>query len=125
MKHALFALGTIVLLAAAGCQTLPTECGGCDAGPKACDTGCAAAKTAPCASCRGGGAQFAGDGSGGYLDGAFGRMARMHRGHGGHHGGYDAGAGPAGPPTAAVAYPYYTIRGPRDFLVDKPPSLGN
>jgi hypothetical protein len=32
--------------------------------------------------------------------------------------------GPQGPPTGAVAYPYYTTRGPRDFLVDNPPSIG-
>jgi hypothetical protein len=32
--------------------------------------------------------------------------------------------GPQGPPTAQVAYPYYTCRGPRDFLVDNPPSIG-
>jgi hypothetical protein len=30
----------------------------------------------------------------------------------------------AGPPTATVAYPYYTHRGPRDFLLDNPPSIG-
>ena len=37
----------------------------------------------------------------------------------------DYGAtGPAGPPTGAVAYPYYTTRGPRDFLAKKPPSIG-
>ena len=30
----------------------------------------------------------------------------------------------SGPPTAQVAYPYYTVRGPRDFLLDDPPSLG-
>ena len=30
----------------------------------------------------------------------------------------------AGPPTAQTAYPYYTVRGPRDFLVDNPPSIG-
>jgi hypothetical protein len=29
-----------------------------------------------------------------------------------------------GPPTAAVTYPYYTVRGPRDFLMDDPPGLG-
>jgi hypothetical protein len=29
-----------------------------------------------------------------------------------------------GPPTAQVAYPYYTHRGPRDFLVDNPPTIG-
>ena len=29
-----------------------------------------------------------------------------------------------GPPAAQVAYPYYTVRGPRDFLLDSPPPLG-
>jgi hypothetical protein len=33
--------------------------------------------------------------------------------------------GPAGPPTGAAAYPYYTLRGPRDFLAPNPPSIGN
>ena len=32
--------------------------------------------------------------------------------------------GPQGPPTPQVAYPYYTTRGPRDFLLDNPPSIG-
>ncbi len=30
----------------------------------------------------------------------------------------------AGPPTAQVGYPYYTVRGPRDFLLDNPPTIG-
>lgn len=61
-----------------------------------------------------------------------------HHGHpGGHHGmgpygtpGYKKPAhdreyvGPQGPPTAQVGYPYYTVRGPRDFLIDNPPSIG-
>ena len=29
-----------------------------------------------------------------------------------------------GPPTGQVAYPYYTVRGPRDFLLNNPPSIG-
>lgn len=29
-----------------------------------------------------------------------------------------------GPPTAAVTYPYYTTRGPRDFLARNPRSIG-
>ena len=29
-----------------------------------------------------------------------------------------------GPLTATTAYPYYTLRGPRDFLMDNPPSIG-
>lgn len=32
--------------------------------------------------------------------------------------------GPPGPPTAQIGYPYYTLRGPRDFLLDNPPSIG-
>ena len=32
--------------------------------------------------------------------------------------------GPQGPSTAQVGYPYYTVRGPRDFLMDNPPSIG-
>lgn len=35
---------------------------------------------------------------------------------------YDAA--PAGPPTAAVTYPYYTTRGPRDFLASDPRGIG-
>ncbi len=30
----------------------------------------------------------------------------------------------SGPPTAAIAYPYYTTRGPRDFLDRNPQSIG-
>jgi len=29
-----------------------------------------------------------------------------------------------GPPVAQTAYPYYTLRGPRDFLLNNPPSIG-
>ena len=29
-----------------------------------------------------------------------------------------------GPPTGQVAYPYYTVRGPRDFLHPNPPTIG-
>jgi hypothetical protein len=29
-----------------------------------------------------------------------------------------------GPPTGQVAYPYYTVRGPRDYLACKPGSIG-
>jgi len=40
----------------------------------------------------------------------------------GHH--YRPEPQPAGGPVPQYAYPYYTIRGPRDFLVDNPPSIG-
>lgn len=50
-------------------------------------------------------------------------------GHGGHLSRYanaqPVGTGGAGAgPTAQVAYPYYTTRGPRDFLMDNPPTIG-
>ncbi len=50
-------------------------------------------------------------------------------GHAGHVGRHAAaqptGAGGAGgAPAAQVAYPYYTARGPRDFLMDNPPTIG-
>lgn len=31
---------------------------------------------------------------------------------------------PAGPPVPQYAYPYYTVRGPRDFLLNNPSPLG-
>jgi hypothetical protein len=30
----------------------------------------------------------------------------------------------SGPPVGTVVYPYYTVRGPRDFLAKDPPSIG-
>jgi len=59
-----------------------------------------------------------------------GRMGLLHHGGGGglngaasaHH--YRPPTEPAGGPVGQYAYPYYTIRGPRDFLVDNPPSIG-
>lgn len=63
-----------------------------------------------CAACRGG-----------HIGG--GRVA----GHGGHHNNNNNPRhfeGDGGPQTGAVAYPYYTTRGPRDFLSSNPPSIG-
>jgi len=42
-----------------------------------------------------------------------------------HAGGYpEASSFNGGPPVGQVAYPYYTTRGPRDFLLDNPPNIG-
>jgi hypothetical protein len=41
-----------------------------------------------------------------------------------HHHLHREYVGPQGPPSAQVAYPYYTVRGPRDFFIDNPPSIG-
>lgn len=35
-----------------------------------------------------------------------------------------AGAAYSGPATGAVTYPYYTTRGPRDFLANNPSDIG-
>ena len=56
-----------------------------------------------------------------------GRLGLLHHGGlhgaaGGHH--YRPETEPAGGPVGQYAYPYYTLRGPRDFLVDNPPSIG-
>ena len=46
----------------------------------------------------------------------------------GHAGQYrnpaPTGSGGVGGSSAQVAYPYYTVRGPRDFLASNPPSIG-
>lgn len=50
-----------------------------------------------------------------------------HQGNGALPGGgmhYRPQTEPAGGPVGQYAYPYYTLRGPRDFLVDDPPSIG-
>jgi hypothetical protein len=58
--------------------------------------------------------------------GTYGYFGGAHRtpGYPHHHHFHREYVGPQGPPTAAVAYPYYTVRGPRDFLMDNPPSIG-
>lgn len=71
-----------------------------------------------CRSCGGSGGH-----GGGLLAGLGGgapqHVSRMSRGE------YFQGqAGPPGPPTATYAYPYYTLRAPRDFLMDNPPTIG-
>ncbi|GAB5405763.1 MAG: hypothetical protein Aurels2KO_39940 [Aureliella sp.] len=40
----------------------------------------------------------------------------------GHNGSQHGQAG--GGQVAQVAYPYYTTRGPRDFFIDNPPTIG-
>jgi hypothetical protein len=57
--------------------------------------------------------------------GRYGYFGGAHRTPGyPHHHFHREYVGPQGPPSAQVAYPYYTTRGPRDFLMDNPPSIG-
>ena len=69
--------------------------------------------------------QCSGAGCEGLLGGLLGGQITqgIHESHGWRH--QAPQTGPPGPPTGAYAYPYYTLHGPRDFLVDNPPSLGN
>jgi hypothetical protein len=139
MKHAMLAIAAALLVAtSSGCTCLQFGRSGCSPG---CTGGCnqcglAAAHESGidhhgnchCAKCTGGG--LAGGGLG--LPGKNGGLAAQ--GGGPFQGGngqlgheYRATRriqGPAGPPTAQITYPYYTTRGPRDFLNPAPPSIG-
>lgn len=92
----------------------------------------------------GGGMGHGGMGHGGIAGGGLGHGGLGHGGIG--HGGLGGGAGrlgsnvehpyggmpphtpqmsgPFGPMSPSYGYPYYTTRGPRDFFMDNPPSLG-
>jgi hypothetical protein len=106
MKRALWTLlAVVVAVGLSGCcgggLCLPKLFGGC--------SDCAVAQPATCAdgSCSTGGGVVACDQCGGRGCGLCGREAIT-----------------PGPPSAAVAYPYYTTRGPRDFLAANPRSIG-
>jgi hypothetical protein len=112
MRHAVFALlAAVVLTASSGCGLCDQmfcfhkPWGGCGNG-----------------GCGNGGCGNGGCGAGGCANGACGGDGYAHsmvpRGEGGTN------VGAEGPPTGAVAYPYYTSRGPRDFLTNNPPSIG-
>ncbi len=64
-----------------------------------------------------------GHGVGGHFagNGAAGHLAGSHAGKEAYLQNNQVGSGVPGP---AVAYPYYTVRGPRDFFADNPPSIG-
>lgn len=139
MKRAIFALSAVALVAAtSGCccfeKLFCCGCGGC----------CGYGHEGPCNSCAGGGCTdcgMAGDtviDSGGYAGGggpmgpgyaAAGRPGKYHPA-GGHplmHQRRNAGGQyqfAAGPPTGGVTYPYYTNRGPRDYLAKNPRGIG-
>lgn len=91
--------------------------GGCPCGQGGCGNGACGAGGCGPGGCGDGYAMNGGDpndpnGAHGYAHGP------IPRGVGGEY------LGAAGPPTGAVAYPYYTNRGPRDYLAANPPSIG-
>ena len=112
MKRAAFGLLLAVVVASStGCCLIDrlfhcnSACGGCGGG---CSShGCYD-------ECYEGGPCSGGYGGGGGCLGC---------GHGGGGGSY-ADYGPPGPPTAQVTYPYYTTRGPRDYLAKNPRDIG-
>ncbi len=127
------------------CANVSSDCGSCSTGEcGSCNTG--TCSTGDCGSCNNGRC-------GGLLSKARGRIAGCHTGCGrtgcqagplgwqqggldyssqlnpgclGHQAGAAVASQPfqAGAPSAQVAYPYYTHRGPRDFLMANPPSIG-
>ncbi|HWA98474.1 MAG TPA: hypothetical protein VG713_08275 [Pirellulales bacterium] len=110
-----------------------SSCGGCDSCGDCyqggCYQGCDGCQTGDCGSPNGGGCPTCGPDGGAACDGGCQGPFR--------HAGYrqPVPGGPPGicnwgqrrymgPPTGQVMYPYYTTRGPRDFLNPNPPSIG-
>lgn len=75
---------------------------------------------------RGGGGRPCQAGPLGWQQGGLDYSSHLNPGVLGHRAGQAVAAQPfqPGPPAAQVAYPYYTHRGPRDFLLNNPPSIG-
>jgi len=112
------------LFASTGCCCLNRHChspwgcksgcdGGCDTGggQGAGDGGCS-----ECGTARGNGGDY--DAYAARHPGQAHPLVRRQRDAGGEYE-FDSG-----PPTGQVAYPYYTTRGPRDFLAKNPRSIG-
>ena len=142
MTRLLFAAIAVCAFSSVGCHhhnLAKSGCSGCDKGSKVAE--CSICGGVPLAShvSSAGGCSSCGHGGGHVGHGDPGTGGHAWGGHGvgfaglGNpqavpripHGQYPGGVGPAGPSSAAVGYPYYTTRGPRDFLMDKPPSIGN
>jgi len=113
MKRAIFAALIVAVIGSSSGCCLLDRMFSCHGGLHRWDR----AKYGGCDTC-GGDPGFADAGSGGCRSCGLGsRLA-------GRHIAGEPVAGPAGPPTAAVTYPYYTTRGPRDFLARNPKSIG-
>jgi hypothetical protein len=121
----LLLIGSLLLSAGTGCGicdqmfAFHKPYGGGDCGCNSC--GCGAGGCPTCgdgAGDPGDGGGYAGGGHHGYPNGGYPPHDMLPRGAGGEY------LGQGGPPTGGVAYPYYTTRGPRDFLVNNPPSIG-
>lgn len=130
MRYLLAAVAAALLSANIGCQTMR----GCGAGCGACPAptcGCESCECGPSCGCD----EPCGCGDGCCSDGSCGSGQCGNGKCGGLFGAGDPSLCPCGPgdsvydftpgpATAAVGYPYYTVKGPRDFLMKNPPSIG-
>ena len=92
------------------CSDAPESCGSCSSDCDSCVDGCDG--------CDGGSAGLDGlMGMDGYCPGCGGQGCQRCCGR------FREPATP-GPATGAITYPYYTVRGPRDFLARSPRSIG-
>lgn len=109
MKRVLFSICALALIVTSlGCATC--NCNRCRAQRQACGPGLVGRLHGdPC-----------GNGLCGRLHGNGGGLCNRGAYGGGGNGYY----GDPGPATATVAYPYYTLRGPRDFLAKNPRGIG-
>jgi hypothetical protein len=106
-----------------------SQCGaGCDGncGNAGCKKGLLGRMGGLCGMCKGGGCRACTPGPLGFGQGGHDYSSHLQPGLLGHHAGQNLNNRPftPGPPTGQVGYPYYTVRGPRDFLVDNPPTIG-
>jgi hypothetical protein len=131
MKRKLIVICSALLLfvTSNGCTLTGCGCGHHDA---SCDAPAFAGRHHACRSCGrigGGGCRRCGPVAGvaGRIQGIGGRLAGNLNGNvfGGADMSQENFTGPVGPATATYGYPYYTLRAPRDFLMDNPPSIGN
>jgi len=135
MKRMLFALlAATALGASSGCCCLENWwcrpwgcCGGCNDG---CGGGCGDSCGGGCSSCGGQYGQQGNGGPQGYAQNSRNCGPRGCGQNGCGHGnnqyqyGPDQYADDSGPPSGQVTYPYYTNRGPRDFLARNPRTIG-
>ena len=116
----------------AGCSSCNSSgcngsCGNGNCGGGSCGSGVLGRLGGLCGMCGGaGGCQACSTGPLGWHQGGLDYSEHLQPGLLGHNAAANLNSRPftAGPPTGQVGYPYYTIHGPRDFLVDNPPTLG-
>jgi len=114
MRCALILTAVAVLAGLAGCAASTAQYG------PGCMVGTCASAPETCASCSGGCSSCT-DPGGVVYDPGSSRGTKLMGGFSG-----DRWRQPfnPGPPAGAVTYPYYTTRGPRDFLASDPRSIG-